>query len=88
VLLICVLTLEVSLEGMESEEASACMELRARVLRASGKYQDALHDFQVCVCVCVNVGVWVCGCVHVCMYMYVCIYIPRPKTQDPRQGGV
>lgn len=40
-------TLLVKLAGLESEEASACMELRARVLRASGKYHEALSDFQV-----------------------------------------
>ena len=37
----------VGLGGLESEEAAASIELRARVLRALGEYQQAVDNFKV-----------------------------------------
>ena len=38
--------LVVRISGLETEDASACIELRARVLRALGQYQVALDNFK------------------------------------------
>ena len=51
----------VGLGGLESEEAAASIELRARVLRALGEYQQAVDNFKVLqACVCCVLRACVC----------------------------